>query len=135
MFDTCCGINNKKERNETVQANTTRAHLRKVSLLFRYHKCVWLKTAFRVTTRNRGAYVPGANVDADLSVDDYGNVIERDYDSQFYRPNKVSDEWQPTEDELATTVEPDYEYVAETEPTEVKEVNYAWFQWNIVKTS
>ena len=79
---------------------------------------------FRVTTRNRGAYVPGANVDADLSVDDHGNMIERDYDTQFYRPNKVSEEWQPTDDELvATTVEPDYEYAAETEPTEVVEVS------------
>ena len=68
--------------------------------------------------------MPGANVDADLSVDDHGNMIERDYDTQFYRPNKVSEEWQPTDDELvATTVEPDYEYAAETEPTEVVEVS------------
>merc|ERR1719378_848949 len=61
-------------------------------------------TYARVTTRNGGKYTQGVNFDADQSIDDYGNVIERDYDGQFYQQNKESVEWKPTGDYEATTM-------------------------------
>merc|ERR1719402_1266889 len=77
--------------------------------------------AARVTTRGGGAYKEGVNVDAPVLVDDYGDVIERDYDSQFYRPNQESEEWIPTESELEETTTETYDYPEATPEPEVVE--------------
>ena len=65
------------------------------------------------------------NFDADQSIDDYGNVIERDYDGQFYQQNKESVEWKPTGDYEATTMGTTTDEPPESTPEpEVVEVKF-----------
>merc|ERR1712243_241372 len=80
-----------------------------------------LGTQARVTTRNNGAYKPGVNVDAKITVDDYGNTIEKDYDSQFYKQEPESEEWQPEPEDFTTTTEGAVDYPEPTAEVEVVE--------------
>merc|ERR1712227_196970 len=75
----------------------------------------------RVTTRNNGAYKPGVNVDAKITVDDYGNTILKEYDSQFYNSDQNSDEWQPEPEDFETTTEGPIDYPEPTAEPEVVE--------------